>query len=442
MTTLTEQGPAKNDDSQKQMRLIVRGNQVTNADGTKSANDLLSALQKSAASTSVRIDVIQSGHEDNKSTEPVQWRPVLGAISAMENLKEVSIASVFDPTGKHSLSLGDLTKTLRNTLNLEIISLDSIGFLFDDLNQFVELEEAFAGHPSLRQVELTHVYFPKPLFPSGMHCCRLTQALSVCPGLVTLRLTAATRYYGRPILTLDCLKAMFAHPRLQHLYLQEMNLWGSGSALQCAKSLRQNQQLQELHLRYCLLAGDGSILSGLDQNQSVAVLDLIGATLHLEAEPLIEAFQTNTKLQKCCISDARLGVGESSHHKNACGIIQALKSHPTMTDMDISGLYDYMYDDGGRPLNLMAEALKAAVQMLQGNKILTTLTLVEETVNKNIDFMVSAVDFYLGLNRSGYWNLSSAHSSAVAWSDAMLSVQSNLGCLYFLLRDNPTLCQR
>jgi len=62
-------------------------------------------------------------------------------------------------------------------------------------------------------------------------------------------------------------------------------------------------------------------------------------------------------------------------------------------------------------------------------------------VNKKIDFMVSVVEFYLGLNHSGYWNLSGAHSSAAAWSEAMISVQTNLGCLYFLLRDNPTLCQ-
>lgn len=421
--------------------LVFDGDELAGDHAKQNANDLISALLSNKTVTKVRLTVTKS-EEERRSTVP-QWKPVLRAVSGMENsLTDLSVTAFYDRTGKHALRLSNLTGVLQKSRSLQKLTLDSVGFLDDDTDPkcFAALQEACRQHESLTHLEISNYYFGQFRIPDWWsQSSRLVQAFAAAPAVKTLKLSSsATPLCRRPNLTLDCLNTLFSHPTLRSLALQDLVLSGKVTA----ESLRRNNKLETLALRSCVLAGDDSILEGLDGNSTLQRLDMTDADLSIEAPAMARALVNNKVLQSCILSKARLGGDEVAHHSNLLNIIRALESHPTMQELEIRGMHSYIYEDKSRPLHFIRSALCAIVQVLENNRVLTEIRMDEAVKDDILVSQKSDVNFYLGLNRSGYWALSQQDdSNQTEWTESMAIVSEEVGCLFYFLRDNPLLCQ-
>jgi hypothetical protein len=170
-------------------------------------------------------------------------------------------------------------------------------------------------------------------------------------------------------------------------------------------------------------------------------LDMTDADLSMEAPAMAKAMVKNKVLQSCLLSKARLGGDEEAHHSNLCNIILALKSHPRITELAMQGMHSYIYEDKTRQVSFIRLALEAIVQVLESNRVLTEISMDEVVHHENLVSLKLDLNFYLGLNRSGYWVLSQVGNDKTEWVESMASANEQVGCLFVLLRDNPLLCQ-
>jgi hypothetical protein len=441
MMTLVDQLRAS-DPALTAVDLVFEGNELAGDLAKQNVNEVTLALLSSKTVTKVRFTVRQAVDE-NRGTVP-QWKPILRAVSNMKRLTDLSITAFYDRTGKHTLPLSSLACVLQKARSLQKLTLDSVGFLDDDNAKcFAVLQEACRQHESIRHFEITNYYFGQFRIPDWWsQTSRLVQALATAPALATLRLSSVAPFCRRPNLTLECLNSLFSHPTLLSLALQDLVIWGSGSGKVAAESLRRNSKLETLELRSCVLAGDASILAGLDGNATLQRLDMTDADLSMEAPAMAEAMVKNKVLQSCILSKARLGGDEEAHHSNLCNIILALKRHPIMTKLAIQGMHSYIYEDKTRPVSFIRLALDVIVQVLESNRVLTEIHMDEVVHHENLVSLNSSVSFYLGLNRSGYWELSQNGNAKKEWVESMASANEQVGCLFVLLRNNPLLCQR
>ena len=139
---------------------------------------------------------------------------------------------------------------------------------------------------------------------------------------------------------------------------------------------------------------------------------------------------------------------------------------PHLARLDVRGPYAscanvfVMLDNAhtaGTALPMAEEVLQTVIDTLKENHVLTHVHLIDDkrsgygdgtvrtaaaTKTGNICCMsrVQQMDYYVGLNRCRYWDLSQAESTATAWIQAMTRVADNVSCLYRLVRDNPLLC--
>jgi hypothetical protein len=440
MMTLVEQLRTR-DPALTSVDLVFEGDELAGDLAKQNVNELTVALLSSKTVTKVHLTVTKSADE-SRGTVP-QWKPILRAVSNMERLTDLSITAFYDRTGKHTLRLSSLTCVLQNARNLQKLTLDSVGFLDDDAKCFAVLQEACRQHESITHLEITNYYFGQFRMPNWWsQSSRLVQALAAAPAVRALRLSSMAPFCRRPNLTLECLNTLFSHPTLVSLTLQDLVIWGSGSGKVAAESLRRNSKLEELELRSCVLAGDASILAGLDGNATLQRLDMTDADLSMEAPAIAKALVKNKVLQSCILSKARLGGDEEAHHSNLCNIIRALENHPTMTELAIQGMHSYIYEDKTRPVSFIRLALDVIVTVLESNRVLTEIRMDEVGVHDEIlGLQKSDVNFYLHLNRSGYWELSQDGNDKTEWVESMASATEQVGCLFVLLQDNPLLCQ-
>jgi hypothetical protein len=440
MMTLVEQ-LRTSDPALTAVTLVFCGDELAGDLAKQNVNELTVALLSSKTVTKVHLTVIKSADE-SRGTVP-QWKPILRAVSNMERLTDLSITAFYDRTGKHALRLSSLTYVLQKACSLQKLILDSVGLLGDeDAKCFAVLQEASRQHESITHLEIINHYFGQFRMPDWWsQSSRFVQALAAAPAVTVLKLSSAAPSCRRPNLTLDCLNTLFSHPTLVSLTLQDLVFWGSGSGKVVAESLRRNSKLETLELPSCVLAGDASILAGLDGNATLQRLDMTDADLSMEAPAMANALVKNKVLQCCILSKTRLGGDEEAHHSNLCNIIRAMESHPTMTELAMQGMHSYIYEDGSRPVTFIRLALEASLQVLESNRVLTEIRM-DEVVHDEIPVPhKSHVNFYLGLNRSGYRELSQDENDKPEWVESMASVSEQVGCLFVLLRENPLLCQ-
>jgi hypothetical protein len=421
--------------------LVFEGDELAGDLAKQNVNELTLALLSSNIVTQVHLTVTQSVDE-SRGTVP-QWKPILQAVSNMERLTNLSITAFYDRTGKHTLRLSSLACVLQKARSLQKLTLDSVGFLDDDNAKcFALLQEACLQHESITHLEITNYYFGQFRIPDWWsQTSRLVQALATAPALTTLKLSPVAPFCRRPNLTLECLNSLFSHPTLVSLSLHDLVIWGSGSGKVAAESLRRKSKLERLELRSCVLAGDASILAGLDGNATLQRLDMTDADLSMEAPAMAKAMVKNKVLQSCILSKARLGGDEEAHHSNLCNIILALKSHPTMTELAMQGMHSYIYEDKTRPVSFIRLALEVIVQVVESNRVLTEIHMDDVEHHEILVSQKSDMNFYLGLNRSGYWELSQNGNAKKEWVESMASANEQVGCLFVFLRENPLLCQ-
>lgn len=421
--------------------LVFHGDELAGDLAKQDVNELTLALLSSKTVTKVHLTVAKS-QDESRGTVP-QWKPILRAISNMEHLTDLSITAFYDRTGKHTLRLSSLAYVLQKARSLQKLSLDSVGFLDDDDTKcFAVLQEACRQHESITHLEFTNHCFGQFRMPEWWsQTSRLVQALAAAPALTALKLSSVAPFCRRPNLTLESLNTLFSHPTLMSLTLQDLVVWGSGSGKVAAESLRRNNKLEMLELRSCVLAGDASILAGLDGNTTLQRLDMTDADLSMEAPAIAKALVKNKVLQSCILSKARLGGDEEGHHSNLCNIIRALESHPTMTELAMQGMHSYIYEDKTRPVSFIRLALDVIVQVLESNRVLTEILMDEVAHHEILASQTSDLNFYLGLNRSGYWELSQDGNYKTEWVESMATVNDQVGCLFVLLLENPLLCQ-
>jgi hypothetical protein len=440
MMTLVDQLRAS-DSALAAVDLVFEGDDLAGDLAKQDVNKLTLALLSSKTVTKVHLTVTQSA-DDSRGAVP-QWKLILRAVSNMERLTDLSITAFYDRTGKHTLRLSSLACVLQKAPSLQKLTLDSVGFLDDDNAKcFAVLQEACRQHKSITNLEITNYYFSRFSMPDWWsQTSRLVQALATAPALTALKVFSVAPFRRRPNLTLECLNTLFSHPTLLSLTLQDLVIWGSGSGKVAAESLRRNSRLETLELRSCVLAGDASILAGLDGNATLQRLDMTDADLSMEAPTMAKAMVKNKVLKSCILSKARLGGDEEAHHSNLCNIIRALESHPTMTELAMQGMHSYIYEDKTRPVSFIRLALDVIVQVLESNRALTEIRMDEVVHDKNLASQKSDVNFYLGLNRSGYWELSQDGNDKAEWVESMAKTSEQAGCLFVLLRENPLLCQ-
>jgi len=440
MSPLVEQLRA-NDPALTSIDLVFEGDELGGNHAKENVNDLAEALCSNKTVTVVSLRVTQT--EDEQRWVVPQWIPILRAVAKIDTLQDLSVSAFYDRTGKHTLRLTAVSALLRQASNLQKLTLDAVGFLDDDDSKcFGVLQDVCRQHESLQHLQITNYYFSQFRLPDWWsQSTRLMQAITALPTVTTLKLSSAAPMCRRPNLTLECLNSLFSLPTLTSLSLQDLVLWGSGSGSVTAASLRQNSKLEALELHSCILAGDESILAGLGGNTTLHTLDMTDSDLSMEAVAMAEALLTNKTLQSCNISKARLGGEEETHHANLSRIVRALEKHPALTVLDIQGMHSYIYQDGLRPLTFIRSALDSIIQVLQNNRVLVDICM-DEALNEGIfASQRSDVNYFLGLNRSGYWELSQATSEPTEWTDSLATVRDEVGCLFRLLRVNPLLCQ-
>lgn len=372
----------------------------------------------------------------------LDWKSVLTAVfAACPNLRQLTVSCFFDCSGKSGLSIATLTWMLAQGPQLESLTLDSVGLYSGNVqSDFFELETVCRQHASLHKLEFHNTFFVpvQRTTESWLKCTQLLQACRQLPALRQLTLAATHRFFSRPHWTVQGLQDLLEHcPQLQSLTLENVVVWGAGSGAAVAKALRQHEHLEALALRSCILAADAPLLAGLDHNNSMTNLDLHDSDLSLEVAGLVTALEQNATLESCNLSRTRLGGDEKTHHVQLCRLMTALQSHPTLVELHVRDQHSYQYDDGTLPTPYIGQALQALVRALQQNRVLQHIHL-DDSVCQTTGH--DDVQFYLGLNRCGYHDLSQAESGYHEWTDSMAVVTQQVACLFHLLRDNPLLC--
>ena len=368
------------------------------------------------------------------------WTGILNSLSRLPNLQQLVIEGFFDSSGDHALSVDLLVYFLRESPSLTSFSLDWVGIATPgNSNPFQKLHETLESHPTLSSITCDNLYFVEIAPARAWQLCTwFVAALLATPALRNLHVAPTSRFYSRPILSLDTMHRALLKPHLESLYLENCSVWGSGTASHCADALRQNTTLKTLVMKSCAMLGDdrGSILAGLDKNTSVVELDVAEMAL-AHADRVVLSLQQNTSLKRLTVSYARMGATEAQHHAAVNALIRVVGQHPSLTHVYMLGMYDYYRDNGKRPLDLLEQTFSEAIETVMRNRALLALA-TSDPEDTKLRLMQATVHKYIGLNRVKFWELCPAMSSNSEWIDAIEALPyRNLDCVFHILASNP-----
>lgn len=388
--------------------------------------------------TAVNVTLVVRRHQPPASSTRLEWSTVLAALQQLDvQIVSLTLAAPFDAAGRTAMPLSVLPDIL-SLEGLQELTLETIGFHTNEvpldlsttcLQSLTMNGLCFVPDKQLRQTSSSAE-------AGWLAASRLVQAVAGIDTLHALVVTAGTRLYGRPILTLGALDAILTSSVVA-LHLSSWVVWGAGSSAVVAEHWRSNTVMRQCRFDHCIFAStDGSLLQGLAENTTLVDLCLRGCRWPVwEAAGLADSLRTNTTLETFDLSDTGWGTHADDHHASVMDLVGALAKHPRVSTVICRGTFDYT-----SRVELLQELVQAWHAVLEENRVVTRLVLdgLPEGVDAHVVQPLEHAHMHVALNRSGYHQLDARTSSRTAWLAALImAAEDPRGSALHILRQHP-----
>lgn len=389
---------------------------------------IMQLLRRSLETTSIHLTV----HRSSNVALAVE------VACCAPNLKRLTISASFDYNGG-GLHVLDLVRCLDACTKLRHFGLNWIGIFGnsdDEVQQehFNELEEVIKSHRTLCSVSIEELYFLQDAGPNAWRQPDRLLSAVLAAKLKKIHFSAASAYYGRPVVRLETITKIFRHSHLESAELKHIAVWGSSQTTKSHKALAKNRRMRTLHFCDCTFASRYPVLSGITENQFIVDLALKDCDLSGgEGADFLNAMKNNSKLIVLDLSGANFmeGLEGENEQETRLDILDAVKGNRCLKELFMPSPCD-----NTERLEQTLYYLKA---ILRTNRSLESCEMARMPLPQQLKALGDSIQLSLDLNRVGFWSLSQDQSSDHDWLYSLVRATSP-SCRYAILRQHPLFC--